>query len=523
MARRANCRPAGECETHLEKGKTMVQVLDIYIDGEFRQSDCTDLIPVVNPATQELLANAPLTTTAEIDLAVASAYQAFLQWRTVPASERVRMMMSYQMLLKEKQDEIATILSQETGKIFADAKGEVWRGIEVAEQACNIPSLMMGETAENVAREINTYSYLQPLGVCVGITPFNFPAMIPLWMYPLAIACGNASILKPSEQDPMTPNKLVELFYQAGFPKDLIQLVHGGKDQVNHLLAHGRVKAISFVGSVQVGQHVYRRGTDNLKRVQCLTGAKNHLVIMPDADKDQTISGLVGSAVGAAGQRCMANSVAVFVGESREWINDLRDALAVARPGPWDGESAAYGPQISRQAKERILGYIEKGKEEGATCLLDGSECQVENYPLGNWVGPTLFSDIDVAMTIYTDEIFGPVLLAVQVDSLQQAIELINDSPYGNGTSIFTASGGAARKFQHEVEAGQVGINVPIPVPLPFFSFTGWKNSFYGDQHAYGKQAVRFYTETKTITSRWFRTDSATDSASEPNMTIKLR
>ena len=254
----------------------MVQVLDIYIDGEFRQSDCTDLIPVVNPATQELLANAPLTTTAEIDLAVASAYQAFLQWRTVPASERVRMMMSYQMLLKEKQDEIATILSQETGKIFADAKGEVWRGIEVAEQACNIPSLMMGETAENVAREINTYSYLQPLGVCVGITPFNFPAMIPLWMYPLAIACGNAFILKPSEQDPMTPNKLVELFYQAGFPKDLIQLVHGGKDQVNHLLAHGRVKAISFVGSVQVGQHVYRRGTDNLKRVQCLAGAKNH-------------------------------------------------------------------------------------------------------------------------------------------------------------------------------------------------------------------------------------------------------
>lgn len=503
----------------------MLQTLDIYIDGEFRKSDSAESIPVTNPANQELLVNAPMTTTAEIDLAVKSAQQAFLQWRTVPASERVRMMMTYQMLLKEKQDEIATILSHETGKVFADAQGEVWRGIEVAEQACNIPSLMMGETAENVARQINTYSYIQPLGVCVGITPFNFPAMIPLWMFPMAIACGNAFILKPSEQDPMTPNKLVELFYQSGFPKNLLQLLHGSKEQVDNLLRHEQVKAISFVGSVPVGQHVYRLGTDNLKRVQCLTGAKNHLVVMPDADRDQTINALVGSALGAAGQRCMANSVAVFVAESRQWIDDLRDAMAAAKPGPWDDENAAYGPQISQTAKERILGYIKKGKEEGATCLLDGSNCQVEGYPKGNWVGPTLFTDIDPQMTIYKEEIFGPVLVAVQVNSLQQAIDLINQSPYGNGTSIFTSSGGAARKFQHEVEVGQVGINVPIPVPLPFFSFTGWKNSFYGDLHAYGKQAVRFYTETKTITSRWFSTDSGSRSSSDsgPNMTIKLK
>ena len=244
---------------------------------------------------------------------------------------------------------------------------------------------------------------------------------------------------------------------------------------------------------------------------------------MPDADKDQAINGLVGSAVGAAGQRCMANSVAVFVGESSQWLGDLREAMAMAKPGAWDDQTSAYGPQISRQAKERILGYIEKGKEEGATCLLDGSNCQVENYPDGNWVGPTLFTDIDLNMTIYKEEIFGPVLVAVQVDSLQQAIELINNNPYGNGTSIYTSSGGAARKFQHEVEAGQVGINVPIPVPLPFFSFTGWKNSFYGDQHAYGKQAVRFYTETKTITSRWFSSETGSDSTAEPNMTIKLK
>jgi len=279
----------------------MARVLDVYVGGGFRTSKASDTIEVTNPANQEVLVEAPYTTMEEIDEAVAAAKAAFLEWRTVPAPERARLMMTYQMLLKEKQDDIAEILSQETGKTFADAQGDVWRGIEVAEQACNIPAMIMGETSENVARGIDTYSLIQPLGVCVGITPFNFPAMIPLWMFPLAIACGNTFILKPSEQDPMTPNLLIELFYQSGFPKDLVQVVHGGKDQVDALITHEDTKAVSFVGSVGVGQHVYRLGTDNLKRVQCMTGAKNHMIIMPDASKDQAINALVGAAVGAAG------------------------------------------------------------------------------------------------------------------------------------------------------------------------------------------------------------------------------
>lgn len=497
----------------------MSQVLNHYVAGGFKPGTGSQTIPVTNPATQEVLIEAPCTTMEEIDAAVAAAKAAFQEWRKVPAPERVRMLMKYHMLLKEKQDEVAEILSQETGKTFADAQGDVWRGIEVVEQACNIPSLMMGETSENVARGIDTYSIIQPLGVCVGITPFNFPAMIPLWMYPLAIACGNTFILKPSEQDPMTPNRLVELFYECGFPQDLVQVVHGGKEQVDALIKHEDTRAISFVGSVPVGQHVYRLGTEHLKRVQCMAGAKNHMVIMPDANKDQAINALVGASVGAAGQRCMAISVAVLVGAANEWVDDIKEALSRATPGGWNDQGAAYGPQISQAAKQRILGYIEKGKAEGANCVLDGSDCTVEGYPDGNWVGPTLFSNVTTDMSIYRDEIFGPVLVSVKADSLDEAIGIINRNPYGNGVSIFTSSGGAARKFQSEIEVGQVGINIPIPVPLPFFSFTGWKNSFYGDQHAYGKQAVRFYTETKTVTARWFDTEPAGDA----NMTITLK
>jgi len=497
----------------------MAPVLHHYVNGGFKASKAKNTIPVTNPATQEVLVEAPYTTLDEINEAVAAAKAAFREWRTVPAPERARLLMKYQMLLKEKQEEIAEILSKETGKTFEDAKGDVWRGIEVVEQACNIPALMMGETSENVARGIDTYSLIQPLGVCVGITPFNFPAMIPLWMFPLAVACGNTFVLKPSEQDPQTPNKLVELFYQCGFPKDLVQVVHGGKEQVDALITHPDTRAISFVGSVPVGEHVYRLGTQHLKRVQCMAGAKNHMVIMPDANKDQVISALVGSSVGAAGQRCMAISVAVFVGEAQQWIPDVAEAMGKVSPGAWDDKAAGYGPQISPAAKQRILGYIEKGKKEGATCLLDGSNCTVEGFPEGNWVGPTLFKDVTTEMSIYRDEIVGPVLVAVHADNLDQALSIINASPYGNGTSIFTSSGGAARRFQSEVEVGQVGINIPIPVPLPFFSFTGWKASFYGDQHAYGKQAVRFYTETKTITARWF----SSDAVASANMTIALK
>ena len=493
------------------------------INGKFQQSRTDTWIPVTNPATQEVLCEVPAATAEEMESAIQSAREAFLEWRETPGSERARVMLRYQHLLKEHHDEIAEVLAKETGKVFADAKGDVWRGIEVVEHAANIGSLMMGETVENVARGIDGHAWTQPLGVCAGITPFNFPAMIPLWMFPMAIACGNSFVLKPSEQDPMTPNILAELFLRAGAPKNLLQVVHGGKEQVDTLLTHPEIKAVSFVGSVPVGQHVYRTATDHLKRAQCFAGAKNHMVVMPDARKDQVISNLVGASCGAAGQRCMAISVAVFVGESKQWIDELKDELAKIRPGAWDDENAAYGPQISPKARDRVLTLIKQGKEEGASCLLDGSDCTVDGLPDGNWVGPTLFSDVTPDMALYKEEIFGPVLCCMTVDTLEEALELVNNSPYGNGTSIFTASGAAARKYQHEVEVGQVGINVPIPVPLPFFSFTGWKGSFYGDQHAYGKQAVRFYTETKTVTSRWFDDDIPDGAHGGPNMTINLK
>ncbi|HCE53272.1 MAG TPA: methylmalonate-semialdehyde dehydrogenase (CoA acylating) [Shewanella baltica] len=492
-----------------------------YIDGEFTQGTGTSQIIVTNPANNSPIAVINAATSEEVHAAIASAKAAFKTWKEVPVSERARVMLRYQHLLKEHHDELATILAHETGKTFEDAKGDVWRGIEVAEHACNVASLLMGETVENVARSIDTYSYTQPLGVCAGITPFNFPAMIPLWMFPLAIACGNTFILKPSEQDPMTPQRLVELFVEAGAPKGVLQLVHGDKTAVDILLADPAIKAISFVGSVAVGQYIYKTGTDNLKRVQAFAGAKNHCVIMPDANKQQVINNLVGASVGAAGQRCMAISVAVFVGAAKEWIPELKEALAKVRPGLWDDKAAGYGPVISPAAKARVLKLIQQGIDEGAECLLDGSDFTVEGYESGNWIGPTMFNKVSTEMSIYKEEIFGPVLCCMESDSLEAAIELVNASPYGNGTSIFTASGAAARKYQHEIEVGQVGINVPIPVPLPFFSFTGWKGSFYGDQHAYGKQAVRFYTETKTITSRWFESDIAV--ASTPNMSINLR
>lgn len=499
----------------------MSKKVPLFIDGEFIQSTSEQWIDVTNPATQEVIAQVPCATQAEMQRAVASAKEAFLTWKEVPVSERARVMMRYQALLKEHHDEIATILASETGKTFDDAKGDVWRGIEVVEHAANIPSLLMGETVENVARGIDSYSYTQPLGVCAGITPFNFPAMIPLWMFPLAIACGNTFILKPSEQDPLTPTKLVELFELAGAPKGVLQVIHGAKEQVDFILDEPAIKAISFVGSVPVGQYIYRRGTENMKRVQAFAGAKNHCVIMPDANKAQVISNLVGASVGAAGQRCMAISVALFVGAAREWIPEVAAELEKVKPGAWDDKDAAYGPLISPQAKQRVENFITQGVAEGANLLVDGRQCQVDGYPNGNWVGPTMFSGVTTDMEIYKNEIFGPVLCAMEVDSLDDALAIVNANPYGNGTSIFTASGAAARKYQHHVEVGQVGINIPIPVPLPFFSFTGWKGSFFGDLHAYGKQAVRFYSETKTITARWFESDIA--DVSGPNMTIHLK
>lgn len=498
---------------------TYPKTVPLYINGEWIQSQSQQLIPVFNPATQEVISRVPCATEAEMEQAISGAANAFVEWKETSTPVRARVMLQYQHLLKQHHDELAELLAQETGKTLEDAKGDVWRGIEVVEHACNVATLTMGETVENVGRAIDCYSYTQPLGVCAGITPFNFPAMIPLWMFPLAIACGNTFVLKPSEQDPLTPTRLAELFEQAGAPKGVLQVVHGAKQQVDTLLTHPQIKAVSFVGSVDVGQYIYKTASANLKRVQCFIGAKNHMVVMPDANKEQAINNLLGAGFGAAGQRCMAISVAVMVAGASQWIDDLKVAAQEVRPGAWDDPDAAYGPQISPQARDRVLKLIEQGKQEGATCLLDGSDCQVDGYPDGNWVGPTLFADVTTDMQIYQQEIFGPVLCVIKVDTLDQAIELINNNPMGNGTSIFTACGAAARKFQHHIQVGQVGINVPVPVPLPFFSFTGWRGSFLGDQHAYGKQGVRFYTETKTVTARWFDDDIP----GGPNMSITMK
>ena len=491
----------------------------LLIDGKFVQSRARESVPVVDPATQKILSRAPLASAAEINRAVAGAQSAFRAWREVPVSERMRVMLAYQRLLKENQAALAKIVAQDNGKTFDDAMGDVWRGIEVAEFAASAPTLMMGETVENVARGIDTYSVMQPLGVCAGVCPFNFPAMIPLWMFPLATVCGNAFVLKPSEQVPLVAEQLGRLFLKAGAPPGVLQIVHGGKEQVDMLLKHPDIRAISFVGSVPVGRHIYRTGCDNLKRVQALAGAKNHMIVMPDASRDQVVNALVGASCGAAGQRCMAISTAVLVGQAKKWLPEVKAAMQKIRPGIWSDKKAAFGPLVSRAARERVLRLIREGRESGAELWLDGSRCKVRGYPDGNWVGPTLFGKVRPEMSIYREEIFGPVLVTLEAGDLDEAIALANANPYGNGAAIFTSSGAAARRFRRESESGQIGVNVPIPVALPFFSFTGWKGSFYGDLHAYGKQAARFYTETKTVTERWF----AADAKAAANMTIRLK
>ncbi len=493
--------------------------IPLLADGRFVKSAAREFVPVLNPATQEVLARAPMTEAKEIDRAVAGAEAAFAEWRRTPLSARMRLMLDFQRLLKENMERLAQSVSEDNGKTLEDARGDVFRGIEVVEHACSLPTLLMGETAENVARGVDAYSIRQPLGVCAGICPFNFPAMIPLWMFPLAAACGNTFVLKPSEQTPLAAMLIAELFLKAGAPPGVLQIVHGGKEQVNMLLAHPKIKAVSFVGSAPVAQHIYREGCRNLKRVQALAGAKNHMVILPDANREQTVSALVGASCGAAGQRCMAISVAIFVGASKKWIPDVARAMAKARPGIWSDKNASFGPVISKAAREKILRLIEEGKAEGAKCLLDGSRCKVKGHPNGNWVGPTLFAGAKTNMSIYREEIFGPVLVAMEAQNYEKALAIVNANPYGNGVSLFTSSGAAARDFQSRADVGQVGINVPIPVPLPFFSFTGWRGSFYGDLHVYGKQAAQFFTETKTVTARWF----APGSEARANMTIRLK
>ena len=400
-------------------------------------------------------------------------------------------------------DELAETLTAEQGKTIADARGDVFRGLEVVEHAAGIANLQIGDFVENVASGVDTYSIWQPLGVCAGITPFNFPAMIPLWMFPMAIATGNTFILKPSEQDPMVTMRLVELAIEAGVPEGVLNVVHGGKATVDAICDHPDIKAVSFVGSSNVGKHVYERASQAGKRAQCMMGAKNHGVILPDANKEQTLNQLAGAAFGAAGQRCMALSVVVLVGAAGDWIDDIKakaEGLVVSA-GKHDKD---LGPLISPAAKARVEHLIGTGVEEGASLILDGRGITVEGYEKGNFVGPTIFDNVTSDMQIYKEEIFGPVLCIMRAADLDEAIELLNANPHGNGTAIFTQSGAAAHKFQQDIEVGQIGINLPIPVPLPMFSFSGSRASKLGDLGPYGKQAVQFYTQTKTVTARWF-------------------
>ena len=473
------------------------------INGQFVDSNTSEWIDITDPATQEVIAKVPQTTDDEINQAVAAAQKAFQTWRKTPITTRARIFLKYQALIRDHMDELAEILTAEQGKTIADARGDVFRGLEVVEHAAGIANLQIGDFVENVASGVDTYSIWQPLGVCAGITPFNFPAMIPLWMFPMAIATSNTFILKPSEQDPMVTMRLVELAVEAGVPEGVLNVVHGGKATVDAICDHPDIKAVSFVGSTNVGKHVYERASKSGKRAQCMMGAKNHGVILPDANKEQTLNQLAGAAFGAAGQRCMALSVVVLVGAAGEWIDDIKakaEGLVVSA-GKNDKD---LGPLISPAAKARVEHLIGTGVEEGASLILDGRGITVEGYEKGNFVGPTIFDNVTADMQIYQQEIFGPVLCIMRAADLDEAIELLNANPHGNGTAIFTQSGAAAHKFQQDVQVGQIGINLPIPVPLPMFSFSGSRASKLGDLGPYGKQAVQFYTQTKTVTARWF-------------------
>ncbi len=499
---------------------TQVPNVKLLINGELVESQTTQWRNVINPATQQVLAHVPFATSSEMEAAVAAAKHAFKTWRKTAIGARARIFLKYQQLIRENMAELAALLTAEQGKTLADAEGDIFRGLEVVEHAANIGNLQMGEIANNVASGVDTYTLNQPLGVCAGITPFNFPAMIPLWMFPMAIACGNTFILKPSEQDPMVTMRLAELAMQAGIPPGVLNVVHGGEEVVNAICDHPDIKAVSFVGSTRVGTHVYNRATLAGKRAQCMMGAKNHAIVLPDAHKEQTLNNLAGAAFGAAGQRCMALSVVILVGEANQWVPELLDKARSLKINAGAEAGTDIGPVISCTAKERVESLIAQGIAEGANLVLDGRKPAVPGYEHGNFVGPTVFTGVKPGMRVYEDEIFGPVLCIMQADTLADAIAIINANPNGNGTALFTQSGAAARTFEEDIDVGQIGINVPIPVPVPLFSFTGSRASKLGDLGPYGKQVIQFYTQTKTITARWFD-DSVT--VGKVNTTISLK
>ena len=460
---------------------------------------------IYNPATGQVQARVPFATAGEVDKAVQAAKAAFPGWSATPPSQRARILFRYRDLVEAHRDELARLCAVEHGKTLDDARGSVTRGIEIVEFACGIPQLLKGEVNENVAGSVDSYNTRQPLGVCVGITPFNFPAMVPMWMYPIALACGNTFVLKPSEKDPSCGLRLAELAIEAGIPPGVLNVVNGDKEAVDALLTHEDVAAVSFVGSTPIAEYVHRTGTAAGKRVQALGGAKNHLVVMPDADMEQVTDALVGAAYGSAGERCMAVAVAVAVGD--EVADDLIERLAPRveslKIGAYDGDGVEMGPLVTREHRDKVKAYVDAGVEEGATLVVDGRDTTVEGHEDGFFIGGCIFDNVKPHMRIYKEEIFGPVLGVVRAQGYEEAVKLVNEHELGNGAAIFTRDGDAARDFTHRVRIGMVGVNVPIPVPTAYHSFGGWKRSLFGDHHMHGPEGVRFFTRMKSVTSRW--------------------
>jgi malonate-semialdehyde dehydrogenase (acetylating) / methylmalonate-semialdehyde dehydrogenase len=474
------------------------------IGGAQTPGASTRTAPVYDPASGHEQRQVLLAEPADVDAAVQAAKTAFETWKDVSVTRRARIMFAFRELVNEHTDELARIISSEHGKTFEDAKGEVIRGMEVVEFACGIPQLLKGEFSEQVSTDIDLHSFRQPLGVCAGITPFNFPIMVPMWMHPVAIATGNTFVLKPSERDPSVSNRVAELYAEAGLPDGVFNVVHGDKVAVDAILDHPDIAAVSFVGSTPIARYIHERASAAGKRVQALGGAKNHAIVMPDADLDYAAGQLTAAGYGSAGQRCMAISVAVAVGDAAdELVEKLRARALAVKVGPGLDPESEMGPVVTAQARDRIAGYI---GETSADVVVDGRELEREGD--GFWVGPTLLDNVTPDMPAYTDEIFGPVLSVMRVDSLEDAIDLINRNSFANGTAIFTSSGHAARVFQRGIQVGMIGINVPIPVPLAFYSFGGWKDSLFGDTHIHGPEGVRFYTRAKVITTRWPRDEA---------------
>ena len=478
--------------------------VSLFIGGQRTASKSTRFGDVTNPATGAVIRQVPFGNAADVDAAVAAATAALPEWSALPPLRRSRVMQKFLQILQANAKDLAHAITEENGKTLADAVGEVQRGSEVIEFACGIPQLLKGEYSENVGPGVDCHTLRQSVGVCAGITPFNFPVMVPLWMFPVAIACGNTFILKPSEKDPSPAIMMAEMFKQAGLPDGVFNVVHGDKESVDAILAHPGISAVSFVGSTPIARYIYETGARHGKRVQALGGAKNHMVVLPDADIDYAAEAVIGAAYGAAGERCMAISVVVAVGEVADPLVDaIRARAERVRVGPGLGDGVDMGPLVTSQHRDKVAGYVESGIAEGATLAVDGRGVKIDGHADGYFLGATLFDNVTTDMKIYREEIFGPVLSVVRVATLEDAIALVNAQQFANGAAIFTGSGGAARRFQEEVQIGMVGINVPIPVPLAFYSFGGWKNSLFGDLHVHGTEAVKFYTRTKAVTSRW--------------------